>query len=128
AFDGFGVDRVWIDLNGDGAFDPLTEQFPLGTPITIGGERILIRPDATGTEVRVQPRGSDQGRLKPALVLMPGAVLRSIEASFVNEFGEQAVLRSLDPAVVPAGRYRIGTLRLKVADAAGQLWAYDFHG
>ena len=30
-FDGAGADRVWIDLDGDGKFDPLTEQFPLGT-------------------------------------------------------------------------------------------------
>jgi hypothetical protein len=47
-FDGAGTDRVWLDLDGDGAFDPLTEQFPLGTVISAGGTAVLVRPQPDG--------------------------------------------------------------------------------
>ena len=33
AFDSAAHDRVWLDLDRDGRFDPLTEQFPLGKPL-----------------------------------------------------------------------------------------------
>jgi hypothetical protein len=128
-FDSAGVDRVWIDLDGDGAFDPLTEQFPLGTPIEAGGGRFLIRPDPSGTEVRVRARGSETGRLRPTLPLQPGAVVREVEANLVSEFGELATVRSLGVAVeLPAGMYRVEGLTVQVADAKGRVWTFRFRG
>ena len=50
-FDSVGQDRVWIDLNEDGHFDGLTEQFPLGKPITLGKDVYVIRSDATASAV-----------------------------------------------------------------------------
>ena len=50
-FDTVGQDRVWIDLNGDGQFDPLTEQFPLGKPIVKDGNVYVIRSDPLASAV-----------------------------------------------------------------------------
>ena len=44
-FDAAGTDRVWIDLDGDGRFDPVAEQFPLGTPIRSGQGSYTISSD-----------------------------------------------------------------------------------
>jgi hypothetical protein len=43
-FDGAGADRIWLDLDGDGSFDALTEQYPLGTAVAHGGTTYLLRP------------------------------------------------------------------------------------
>jgi hypothetical protein len=128
-FDTAGADRVWIDLDGDGVFDPLTEQFPLGTPVAVGGQTVLVQPDPAGTAVRVRVRGSETGRLKASVPLRPGAALRDLEASLVSEFGELAVLRSVGTAAeLPAGRYRVESLTVRAADAKGQVWRFQFHG
>src|SRR5262249_58459856 len=52
-FDDPAADRLWVDLNRDGRFDPLTEQFPLGSPITVGGRGYTVRSDATASAVWV---------------------------------------------------------------------------
>src|SRR5438477_4820744 len=62
-FDGAGADRVRLDLDGDGAFDPLTEQFPLGTAITAGGTAVLVRPRPDGLGVTARERPSETGTL-----------------------------------------------------------------
>src|SRR5262249_49959015 len=128
-FDSAGEDRVWVDLNGDGGFDPLTEQFPLGTPVATGDGLYLIRPHPSGTEGRVRARGGATGRLRPTVPLQPGAAVRELEANLVSEFGELATVRAVGTAVeLPAGKYRVEGLTLWVADAAGRVWMFRFRG
>src|SRR5262249_46480990 len=128
-FDSAGEDRVWVDLNGDGVFDPLTEQFPLGTPLAAGDGLFLIRPDPSGTEVRVRVRGGDTGRLRPIVQLQLGAAVRELEANLVSEFGELATVRAVGRAAeLPAGKYRVEGLTLRAADAAGRVWTFRFRG
>jgi hypothetical protein len=128
-FDTAGADRVWIDLDGDGAFDPLTEQFALGTPVAVGGQFVLVQPDPTGAAVRVRARGSETGRLTATVPMRPGSALREIEASLVSEFGELAMLRAAGTAAeLPAGRYRVESLTVRAADARGRVWRFQFSG
>jgi hypothetical protein len=116
-FDSPGSDRIWIDLNGDGQFDPAGEQFPLGSPIKVDGRLFLIQPDPTGTVVRVRERGSETGRLQANIPLMPGAALQQLEASVVSEFGEMTVVNSTEPVSLPVGKYRVESLTIVASDA-----------
>jgi hypothetical protein len=127
-FDSAGADRVWIDLNGDGIFDPVSEQFPLGTPIPVQDRLFLIQPDPTGTTVNVRERGLETGKLRPSVPLIAGATLRTIEAGLVSEFGELAVLQSTEPAELPVGKYRLESLTVSAADAKGRVWTFRFRG
>ncbi len=55
-FHAAGSDRIWLDLDGDGIFDPLTEQFPLGSPITAMGRVYIVKSDWAASQVQVFPR------------------------------------------------------------------------
>ncbi len=126
-FNGAGADRVWIDLDGDGRFDPLTEQFPLGTAITAGKSVVLIQPDADGLLVNVRERPNETGALLVRFDLLPQSDVVELVAQYVSEFGEMVTVREANKAVpVPAGKYRVNSLRLKLADADGQVWRYSF--
>ena len=76
-FDTVGQDRVWIDLNQDGRFDPLTEQFPLGKPITHGGDVYVVRSDASASAVVANLRSAGQGKLRLTLAKKPPPPPRS---------------------------------------------------
>ena len=125
-FDSIGQDRVWIDLNGDGRFDPLVEQFPLGKIITRGKDVYVVRSNATASAVVAQLRSDGQGKLRlvPAKKLLASA---KVSAEFISDLGELVLIEQLDKAIpVPFGEYRLNSLRLEATDAAGQLWTYHF--
>ncbi len=125
-FDTVGQDRVWIDLNEDGRFDPLTEQFPLGKPITRGGEVYVVRSDASASAVVANLRSAGQGKLRLALAKKltgPG----KISAELVSDLGELVSIDKLDePTAVPFGEYRVSSLKVEAPDSAGQTWTYNF--
>jgi len=126
-FDGAGADRVWLDLDGDGAFDPLTEQFPLGTVINAGGTAVLIRPRPDGLAVQARERPAESGTLTVDVVRLPKTEVVELAANYVSEFGELVVVRSADKSVsLPAGKYRVDSVRLKLADPDGRVWQYSF--
>ena len=125
-FDSVGQDRVWIDLNGDGQFDPLTEQFPLGKPIVKDGEVYVIRSDPLASAVRASPRSAAQGRLRLTLAGGPGPGAKA-SVELISDLGELVLIDRLDqPAAVPVGEYRISWLKLEMTDSSGQPWTYSF--
>ncbi len=44
-------DRLWLDLNGDGHFDPAAEQFLFATVLNLEGARYVVRSDELGTRL-----------------------------------------------------------------------------
>jgi hypothetical protein len=150
-FDTVGQDRVWIDLDGDGRFDALTEQFPLGKPIVKDGEVYVVRSDPLAAAVYATLRSAAQGRLRLTLA-PPGCrgsastgaprgypvasgtprtsgTPRAAKASaeLISDLGELVAIDKLDqPVAVPAGEYRVSGLELEIADPAGQAWTYSF--
>ena len=126
-FDGAGADRVWLDLDGDGKFEPLTEQFPLGTAIMAGDTALLVRPRPDGLGVQVRERPSETGTLRVEIVRLPKTDVVELSANYVSEFGELVVVKSVDKSIaLPAGKYRVDSVRLKLSDADGKVWHYTF--
>ena len=126
-FDGAGTDRVWLDLDGDGKFDPLAEQFPLGTAITANGTAILVRPRADGLGAELRERPTETGALRVEIARLPKAEVVDLNVNYVSEFGELIVAKAAgQPTPLPAGKYRIDSVRLKLSDGDGKVWHYSF--
>ncbi len=126
-FDSVGQDRVWIDLNGDRHFDPLTEQFPLGKTIPYHGEVYVVRSDATASAVVASLRSAGQGKLR---LVLPHTLPASakIAAELVSDLGELVSVDKLnDCTPVPFGEYRLSSLTLETPDSHGQVWNYAFY-
>jgi hypothetical protein len=125
--DTVGHDRLWIDLDGDGHFDLLMEQYPLGKAITHKGDIFVVRSDPLAAAVVVNQRNIGDGKLRLALARKhekPSKV--SIE--MISDIGEFVSVDKLDEFVpVPYGEYHIGSLSLEVCDAAGKNWTYSFY-
>ena len=125
--DTVGQDRIWIDLNRDGQFDPLTEQFLLGKPITKAGEVYVIRSDPLAAAVRVNQRSAAQGKLRLTLSGRPGPVAKA-SVELISDIGELVAIDRLgEPVAVPTGEYRISWLKVEMTDPTGQLWSYSFY-
>jgi hypothetical protein len=120
-----GQDRVLVDLDGDGRFDPVLEQFPLGKPIAKDGQVFVIRCDPAATAVVARRRSGLEGKLR--LDLAGAAKVHNVAVELVSDLGELVVVEQLGKSiVVPAGDYYITAVRLELADAAGKIWSYAF--
>lgn len=125
--DTVGHDRLWIDLNGDGRFSLLTEQFPLGKPIYRGGEIYVVRSDPLGKAVTANLRSVGDAKLKIVLAATPEAKLTG-EVEVASDIGEFAAIEKFGEfTTVPYGEYRICRVNLKALDADGKYWSYYFY-
>ncbi len=125
-FDNVGQDRVWLDLNRNGRFDPLTEQFPLGKPISFGGQVYVVSCDAAASSVQAKLRSAGQGKVR--LKLAKNLPKSKISAELISDLGELVVIDKLDEAIaVPYGQYRVSALKLETPDAGGETWTYSFY-
>jgi hypothetical protein len=77
--------------------------------------------------VQVRERPAETGTLVTRVSRLPGSEVVELAAQCVSEFGELVVVRAADkPVPVPAGRYRVESVRLRLADADGKVWRYTF--
>ncbi len=128
-FDSAAMDRVWIDLDHDGQFDGLTEQFPLGKPLTVGARTYLLKPAPDGSSVQVRERPAAQGTLRLELPARAGAKASAFVAQLASDWGELVTVRAAGKAVsLPVGRYAVESLTFELTDAAGRKWHYQFAG
>lgn len=127
AFDSAGRDRVWLDLDGDGHFDPLAEQFLLGTAVNVNGTMVLLKSRADGLGLTARERPAETGTLAVRVSRLPLAELVELTANYVSEFGELIAVRGEESVTLPAGKYRLDAVELKLADADGAVWSYRFY-
>jgi hypothetical protein len=131
-FDAAGADRVWVDLDGDGRFDPVAEQFPLGTPIPVGRTSYTVASDPWARSVEAHERDARLGRLRLSLSLggqAPAGKVVELSANLVSKTGELVTVPTIDASTeAPVGRYRVAGLTLQLADAEGRVWSYMFSG
>ena len=121
-------DRLWIDLNDDGRWDPSSEQFLFASILAIGDARYAVRSDPFGERLSVEPlKGS--GAVRLALARSPGlpasvelaATLIGRDGSAVGLAGQRA------QATVPIGEYHLGTVTCAFPDArGGPRWNFVF--
>ncbi|MFI5457339.1 MAG: hypothetical protein ACHRXM_17990 [Isosphaerales bacterium] len=121
-------DRLWIDLNDDGRWDPTEEQFLYTTILTLGPARYAVRSDELGTRLAMEAvEGTGTVRLnlnRPAGYSHATALHTTLigrDGSAVGLSGEG------ERVTVPAGEYRVGTLSLSFDDPDGGLgWSFIF--
>jgi hypothetical protein len=122
-------DRIWLDLNGDGQWDALNEQFTVRPILTLPSGRYAVAADRFGESLvfnKVEGTG--------LLVLAPtvkdkAARIESITASLVGKDGGAFALRGSGNEVsVPVGQYRIHSLVVVARSGdSGLPWEYVFN-
>jgi hypothetical protein len=128
-------DRLWIDLNGDGRFDPTSEQFLFTTLLNLEGSRYVIRSDELGNRLTIEPL-IGAGTLRLALKKKGAAAgtgsqseTNGVEmhATALGRDGSVYGLSGHEPATVPVGEYRLGTVTIAYDDPqGGQRWSFIF--
>jgi hypothetical protein len=121
-------DRLWIDLNGDGRWDPVTEQFLFAPVLTLGGARYIVRSDPLGKRLTFQPmEGAGTLRLAVKDARLAGSV-DEVSATLVGRDGSVVTLRGDGAeAILPVGDYRMSVLTLTLRDSAGgPPWQFVF--
>ncbi len=121
-------DRLWIDLDADGRFDPFTEQFPLLPVMEIASVRYAVRSDPTGATLAFEPlTGEGTIRLvcRPA---DPDSQVAELSVMFVGKDGSAMSLEGHEEAVtVPEGEYFVASVTLAIQSAFdGRLWSFSF--
>ncbi|HEV3340381.1 MAG TPA: hypothetical protein VG125_08485 [Pirellulales bacterium] len=129
-------DRLWIDLNRDGRWDSVEEQFLYTTILTVAGQRYAVRSDEQGTRlapVRLEGSGTLElaVRQKPSPDSSePGTIGRVAEISvtLVGRDGSAVGLRGISAKVTaPIGEYRVSAVAVTLDDpAGGPRWNFVF--
>lgn len=129
-FDAAGVDRVWLDLDRDARFDPVSEQFLLGVPVVVGANTFTVSSDFMARTVAAHERDPRVGTIRLALgEARRGPSLVALSATLVSETGDLLVIEKLDePKEAHVGRYRVSAIAIELADESGRLWSYSFRG
>lgn len=121
-------DRVLVDLNEDGRFDPFSEQFPFLPVLPLNGSRYALRSDAIGQRLELQEIvGTGTVRLKLA-TLRPETRVLELDAMLIGEDGSAFAIRGSENAVsVPVGRYAFGTVTLRLEHPETKIpWSFVF--
>jgi hypothetical protein len=123
-------DRLWIDLDDDGRWDPTNEQFLYATILPLDGARYALRSDELGTRLAFEPlEGTGTVSLKLNLKRLAGAPeVAEVHATLIGRDGSALGLSGEGERVtVPAGEYRVGTLTLALEDpSGGPRWSFIF--
>jgi hypothetical protein len=123
-------DRLWVDLNNDGEWDPVSEQFLYSAILTIDGIRYAVKSDelarrlalekleGSGTVrlVDTRPIAGDRGRIVEVSVTLAG-----------REGTAVGLRHTQGEATVPIGEYRVCSLMVSFEDpAGGPNWNFVF--
>jgi hypothetical protein len=121
-------DRLWLDLDGDGRFDPTSEQFLYAPVLAVGGARYAVRTDERGSSLSLEAlHGTGTVRLAARPSDRKSRV-RDVTATLIGRDGSAVSLGGTAPAaVVPAGEYRLAAVTLALDDpAGGPRWTFIF--
>jgi hypothetical protein len=120
-------DHLWIDLDANGHWDHVEEQYLYAPILVLGGKRYAVRSDELGERLAFEElRGIGTLSLAlPSALSQRGA---DVAATFVSRDGLVVSLLGKDAkATLPVGDYRISTATITLNDSAGQApWTYAF--
>jgi hypothetical protein len=118
-------DSVWIDLDDNGQWDPVDEQFPYSNVLAVQGDRFAVRSDEYGRRLSLNALDGT-GRVSLAFARTMAAVL-DLNATLVSRDGSVIGLHHPDAVTVPVGEYCLSTVAFTLADpAGGPAWSYVF--
>jgi hypothetical protein len=121
-------DRLWLDLDGDGRWDPLDEQFLYAPILTLAGARYAVHSDPFGRRLALE-KVEGTGTIR--LTIRPPALAEKVEevsATLMGRDGSVCTLRGrAAEAVLPVDDYRLSALSVTVADPhGGPSWSFTF--
>lgn len=119
-------DRIWIDLNAEGQWDPIDEQFLFGSILTIGSARYAVHADELGRRFSLDELHGT-GNVKLALPAKLAKLVTMVHLTLVGRDGSVAGIQGDGTAVaVPVGEYRPGALAISLSGPDGLTWHYVF--
>ncbi len=122
-------DRIWIDLNRDGRFDPSSEQFLYTSVLNLEGSRYVVLSDELGSRLAFEPlvgTGTLHLAFKGHTPTSPANTVE-MHATAISRDGSVFALTGNEPATVPAGEYRLGSATISLDDTkTGQRWSFVF--
>lgn len=122
-------DQLWFDLDGDGAWEPLSELYLVQPILSLAGGRFACRSDRLGTTLALDPiEGTGRVSLAPPFGVEAKAIVEA-QVVLVGRDGASVVARAPgEPVEVPVGEYRVGTVTLRLSDPKGGApWSYVFN-
>jgi hypothetical protein len=121
-------DRLWVDLNDDDRWDPVSEQFLFAPILTMAGARYAVRSDAFGDRLALERlEGTGLVRLAPAGPA-GSSTISEYAATLVGRDGSVVPLGGQRPeAEVSPGDYRVQTVAISLDDPqGGPSWGFVF--
>jgi hypothetical protein len=121
-------DRLWIDSNDDGRWDPADEQMLFSSLLALGQDRYAVRSDELGTRLAFE-RVDGAGTVKLTLNRLAGSVpATEVHATLLGRDGSAVGLSGEEEGMtVPAGEYRLGTVSVCFDDPqGGPRWSFIF--
>jgi hypothetical protein len=121
-------DRVMLDLDGNGAIDPIAERFTCDSVCRVDGQPYVLQSDLQGRQFEFVEL-SGVGSVAPQLKLRSqSARVRNVAGNIVSRSGGRVAISSLDqPVACPVGEYRIESLTLDLIDGEAGYW-FQFAG
>ncbi len=119
-------DRLWVDLDDDGRWDPASEQFLYGPILTLGERRYAVRSDPLGRRLSLN-RLEGTGSIRLAVAGPAASRVAEVSAMLIGDDGSAFAASGGAPSVLPVGSYRLGAVTLALNDpAGGPRWSFVF--
>jgi hypothetical protein len=122
------VDRLWLDLDRDGQWSALAEQFLFSPVLALGDDRYALKSDPFGRRLALT-RLEGTGSVRIAFTSAETAsLLTAMTATLVGRDGSAFCLTGVDrDRTVPVGEYRLSSLSFTLKDLKdGPAWNYVF--
>jgi hypothetical protein len=121
-------DRVWLDLNNDGHWDPLSERFSVRPVLELPGGRYAVAADLFGQSLALKKLEGTGTLVLKAQPQTEGASVLDITATLVGRDGATFGLKGNGSQVTaPVGQYRLHSLAVTARESDEQPpWEFMF--
>ncbi len=126
SFSDEGADQLWIDRNGDGKLDAVSEQFAAAPLLKIGEKTYSFYLPPVGP-ARWKEIDSGFGKARVKFQPAAGGGTDEIAMTLVGQTGEAFAAHSFNEELkVPAGKYQTASLTLGLFDRNKLPWRFSF--
>lgn len=126
SFSDQGSDQLWIDRDGNGKLDPVSEQFAASPLLKIGEKTYSFYLPPVGP-ARWKEINSGFGKARVTFQPANGGSTNEIAMTLVGQTGEAFAAHSFNEELkVPAGKYQTASLSLGLTDSNKLPWQYSF--